>query len=194
MYYDLATTPELKRIVQTAAVRGKQGTVQVREFTGPRRMNSYWDGGSRDEFALVDLATMQTWRVPTTHPHYDRLPNGERCGDLELRELPPGTCLVSGGVFRGKPASLTLHFRPENLAALLPAPDVAVLTPEARSALRIIDSIRGGCRDDEFRRAGLGRYSADNPAVGELVRAGMVKVNKAGAVAVTTEGRNRARV
>ena len=50
--------------------------------------------------------------------------------------------------------------------------------------------MRGGYRADEFARAGLGKYGADNPLVVELAAAGLVSINKAGAVAVTTAGRN----
>jgi hypothetical protein len=192
MYYDLTTAPELDRIVRASGVRGKKGTVTVREWRGPQRMNSYWDGGSKDEYALVELGTLKVWTVPDSHPHFDRKPNGDRCGILELRELPEGTCLVSGGVFCGKPATITLHFRPENLALLLPSPDATALSAQALSALRILRSIRGGFRLGEFQRAGLGRYGGDNPAVLELVAAGMVTVNKAGSVSITTAGRNRA--
>jgi hypothetical protein len=190
MYIE-ASAPEIRRILEAArGVAGKRnGDVSVGVFSGPRVMNSYWDDGSRDEFALVELSTHRAWEVPTTHPFYDRLPNGERCGTLELRELPPGCCLVEGGYFRGKARGYRLHFREENLVGLLPAP-AAELSDRAKSALNIICSMRGGYRADEFSRAGLGKYGADNPIVVELQSAGLVSINKAGAVAVTTAGRN----
>jgi hypothetical protein len=192
MFYDLTTAPELGRIVRASGVRGKKGTVTVREWRGPQRMNSYWDGGSKDEYALVELGSLKVWTVPDSHPHFDRKPNGDRCGILELRELPPGTCLVVGGVSCGKPATIELQFRPENLAALLPAPEVTPLSAQAISALRIISNIRGGFRIGEFQRAGLGTYGGTNPAIVELAAAGLVTINKAGSVALTTAGRNRA--
>lgn len=181
--------PEIKRIIEASGVRGKQGDVVVDVFHGPRTVNSYWDGGSKDEFAIVDLDSGKAWNVPTTHPYFDRRPDGERCGNLELRELPPNCCLVQGGTFCGKPATYRIHLREENLAKLLPAPS-AEISDGAKSALRIICSIKGGYRQDEFTRSGLGRYGADSPLIQELKSAGFVTINKAGAIAVTTAGRN----
>lgn len=181
--------PEIKRIIEASGVRGKQGDVAVVEFVGPKNVNSYWDDGSRSEYAIVDLDSCRAWQVPSTHPFYDRRPDGERCGNLELRELPPNCCLVQGGTFCGKNATYRLHFRPENLAKLLPSQS-AELSEGAKSALRIICSIKGGYRQDEFTRAGLGRYGADSPLIQELKSAGFVTINKAGAIAVTTAGRN----
>lgn len=186
-----STSPEVSRILNAAkGVAGKRnGDVAIGVFSGPRTMNSYWDDGSKDEFALVDLVTYQRWQVPSTHPFYDRLPNGDRCGNLELNELPPNTCLVEGGYYRGKPRSFRIHLRDENLAKLLPAPS-AEISEKAKSALNIIRSMRGGYRADEFSRAGLGAYGQTNPLVVELQSAGFVTINKAGAIAITTAGRN----
>ena len=189
--YMQASSPEVRRILDAASgVNGKRnGDVSVGVFSGPRIMNSYWDDGSKDEFALVDLVEYRSWSVPSTHPFYDRVPSGDRCGQLQLAELPPDTCLVEGGYFRGKPRSFRIHFRNENLAKLLPGP-TAELSDGAKSALSIIASHQGGYRQDAFDRAGLGKYNAQNPLVVELESAGMVKINKAGAIAVTTAGRN----
>ena len=183
-------TPEVRRIIDASGVRGKRADVSVAELTGNVPMNSYWDSGSRDEFAIVDLGTLKAWRVPTSHPFYDRRPNGERMGNVELRELPPNTCLVQGGISLGEPARYRVLFRSENLVKLLPKPDKPGLSDSATSALNIIWGIKGGYRQSEFDRAGLGNYSAENPHVAELVNAGYVKVNKNGAMRVTTDGRN----
>lgn len=188
--YVPAKTPEIKRIIDAARVNGKRnGDVSIDEFRGPISMNSYWDGGSKDEFALVDLETLKTWSMPTSHPYFDRRPNGERCGNLELSELPPNVCLVEGGYFCGKPATLKIRLRSENMARLLPKPGPSV-SKRALDALNTIAGIKSSYRAEEFRRAHLGTYGADNPYVKELKKAGYVKINKAGAISVTTAGRN----
>lgn len=189
--YMQATSPEVARIISAAKnVTGKRnGDVTVGVFSGPKRINSYWDEGSKDEFALVDLVSYKAWTVPSTHPFYDRVPNGDRCGLLELAELPPNTCLVEGGYIQGKPRYFRLSFRDDNLAKLLPAP-TAFISEGAKTALNIIASHQGGYRQDAFSRAGIGTYNAQNPLVVELEAAGMVKINKAGAISVTTAGRN----
>ena len=183
-------TPEISRVVRASGVNGKRnGDVSVIEFRGPRTLNSYWDGGSKEEYCLVDMVTLKTWSMPTSHPYFDRRPDGQRCGNLEIAELPPNVCLVQGGTFCGKPASIRIHVRPENLEPLLPAPGPE-LSDAARKALNIIGGIKGGYRRDEFSRANLGPYAADNPVVAELELAGLVKVNKAGAISITTAGKN----
>ena len=45
--------------------------------------------------------------------------------------------LVTGGVFCGKPATVTVHLRPENLVKMLPAPS-APLSTEESAALNVI--------------------------------------------------------
>lgn len=192
MYCSPKSTPEVARILDSVpSLPGKRNAdVSVVPFRGPQTCNSYWSDGSREYYALVDMSTGESWQVPTSHPFFDRIPSGERCGTLEVRELPPGTCLVEGGYFMGKPKSFRLMVPAENLTKLLPAPTAAV-SDKAMSALDAIVTVRGGgFRRDEFCRRALGTYSAANPYVAELLAAGLVSANKAGAVSVTTEGRN----
>jgi hypothetical protein len=189
--YMPAKTPEIAQLLAAVpGLRGKRSAdIRVLEFRGPQTVNSYWSGGSRAEYVLVNLITRETWSVPTSHPYFDRADNGDRCGNLELRELPPDTCLISGGIFCGKPGSIAIHVRPENMTAMLPAPGPE-LSAQQKSALDVICTIRGGARRDEFDRRSLGAYGADNPHVSALLAAGLAKKNKAGAVSVTTDGRN----
>ena len=184
MYVD-HKTPEIRRIVDASGVSGRKSDVTVTQFKGPQRVDSYWNEGSRDAFAFVNLATYQQWRVPENHPHYDKR-------SLELSELPPNVCLVQGGTFRGSPSSFTIHFRPENLATLLPDQTGPELSDNAKQALCAI-GVKSSYRQDEFSRYDLGVYGATNPYVMELVDAGYAKTNKAGAVMTTTEGKNARR-
>ena len=92
-----AKDPSVSRILQASGVRYRKSTATVGVFNGPVSMNSYWDGGSKDEYALVNLATLEVWSMPTSHPYFDRNPDGERIGNVELNELPPGVVLVEGG-------------------------------------------------------------------------------------------------
>jgi hypothetical protein len=174
--------------IAAAAFPSNRKPIVVEEFRGPRNVNSYWDSGSRDEYRLVDLESRRVFPVPTSHPFFDRKENGERCGELEISELPPGTALVCGGTFCGKPATVRVLLRSENLVKLLPAP--TSLSDQEKSALNCIAGMKGGYRAEEFNRRGLGQYGAANPLVESLRGKGLVTVNKAGAIAVTIEGRN----
>ncbi len=117
------TEPGLAPIVAAAFPSYRKKTIWACEFSGPMNVNSYWDGGSRDEYKLVHLATLRVIPFPSTHPVYDRTSSGARCGEMVVNDLPEGTALVSGGTFCGKPATVTIHLRPENMVRLLPAPD-----------------------------------------------------------------------
>lgn len=172
------------------AFPGNRKDFSVRAFQGPMNVNSYWDGGSRSAYVMIRLDDMSTATLPTsTHPIFDRKANGERCGNLELNKLPPNTALVSGGTFRGKPASVTVYVSEENLTPLLPKP--IELDESELSALQTIRSTKGGQhRRDEFARAKLGPYSLENPLIIRLLKLKLIKANKAGAITVTTAGRN----
>lgn len=174
--------------IASAAFPRNRKDIVVKPFVGPVNVNSSWEGGSRDEYRIVCLETRRVWPLPASHPHYGRKENGERCGVLEISDLPPNTALVCGGTFLGKSATVRVLLRSDNLTAMLPAP--AELSGDEPSALRIIGSIRGGARQDEFSRAGIGSYGAGHPAILSLAEKRLVKVNKAGAVSITTEGRN----
>jgi hypothetical protein len=163
--------------------------IKVGEFRGPMNINSYWSGGSRDEFKLIDLETKEIFSVPSSHPYFDMKENGERVGELEIKELPPNTALVCGGTFCGKPATVRVLLREENLVKMLPAPSKELGEGE-RKALEVICSIKGGYRVDEFKRLGLGEYSVDNPLCVNLIACGYLKANKVGAIQATIEGRN----
>lgn len=177
--------------IARAAFPDNRRPVRVVEFRGPRNVNSYWDGGSKDEYRLVHLVTGQVWHAPTSHPFYDRRDDGQRCGNLELRELPENVALVSGGYFCGKPATVTVHLRPENMVKMLPAP-AEELSPELERALNAC-GMTGSYRAEEFRRFELGQYGPDNPHVRELERRGLVTINKAGAISKTLKAKNRPR-
>jgi hypothetical protein len=184
-----ANRPEVRRILQATFPKYRKRDVVVHVFSGPMTVNSYWDGGSKDVYHLVRLDNGQVATVPTSHPYFDRRQDGARCGILELRELPENTVLVRGGWFCGKPATVYIYCRPDGLAKQLEAPREQLPAPQAK-ALQIICGIKGGCRDDYFRSNGLGPYGPSNVFVRALAEKGLVKVNKAGSVAATTEGHN----
>ena len=95
------------------------------------RINSYWDGGTREYFAVVRLSDMKQTRMPTqTHPFFDMAPlqgqetttvSVDRAGNVMLKYLPPGFALVSTGMFCGKPSTARVWLNAENITKMLPA-------------------------------------------------------------------------
>lgn len=170
-------------------VSHSKSDVLVEEFH-PINVNSYWDGGSKSSYQLVNLETWESWSVPTSHPYFDRKPNGERCGQLELRELPPNCVLLCGGYFMGKASTLRVMVNPANLTRFIGDGPQEEVSERAVKALDIICGIKSSYRKEEFDRKSLGEYNATNPAIEELAQAGLVKIDKRGGVRVTTDGRN----
>jgi hypothetical protein len=133
--FELKTTPELKRIVLAAFPSYKKRQATLAAFReGGQRINSYWDGGTRDEYAIVELSTGRRKPLPTsTHPYFDiagrGLANGEspdgyvssdHVGNVTLLALPQGFALVAAGTFCGKPATAKVYLNSADMPRLLP--------------------------------------------------------------------------
>lgn len=80
-------------------------------------INSYWSGGSRDEFCIVHLPTLTRKLLPTsTHPYFDmKSVEGStpdvvaKGGSLTLIRLPVEFALVCAGTFDGRPATARVY-------------------------------------------------------------------------------------
>lgn len=94
--------------------RGRLFRLQVHRT--PIDCRSYWDGGSREYFAFVELAT---GRVTPTLPAQSAFDPAIRGADAVT--LPPGIACVVHSIFCGKDRGLTLVVHPDNIAPLLPA-------------------------------------------------------------------------
>jgi len=129
----LATDRTMKQIVTVAFPNYRKRTAWLSTFRGSMNINSYWDGGSRDEYAIVRLADMARVPMPSVgHPYYEvrgaGIPQGsdqfvtvDHVGNVCLKALPAGYAIVSAGTFCGKPATAHVHVNAEDLARLLPA-------------------------------------------------------------------------
>jgi hypothetical protein len=129
---ELKHHPEVKRVVLAAFPSYKKHNASIGEFY-PCNINSYWDGGSRSEFAIVELATMARKPLPTTtHPYFgivrhglagkeDSVLSADYAGNVTLKVLPEGFALVEAGTFCGKPATARVYVNSANLTKLLPA-------------------------------------------------------------------------
>jgi hypothetical protein len=129
--FNLKTQPELKRVITAAFPNYRKHNAWLSEFR-PTEINSYWDGGSRDEYAIVDLVTGQRKNLPTsTHPYFDVARYGvqgenemvavsER-GNITLKLLPENFALVRSGTFCGKPATAHVFVNAVNMPRLLEA-------------------------------------------------------------------------
>lgn len=133
----LKTTPDVAKVVQAAFPGYKKHQASVSAFSEEygHSINSYWDGGSRDVYVIVELATGRIHPLPTrTHPFFEVTARGlanaedpdvkvDHVGNITLKHLPEGFALVQGGTFCGKTATAHVILPPANLAKLLPAPE-----------------------------------------------------------------------
>jgi len=77
---------------------------------------SFWDGGSRDYFAFVHLATGQVTATVPAQSAFDPQVKG-----LDTVTLPDGVAAVRHAIVCGRDRGLTLIVHPRNVAPLLPA-------------------------------------------------------------------------
>lgn len=84
------------------------------------RLASYWDGGSKSEWALRTVAGgAPTGELTTYGPFRGRDEAAGGIGADAKHALPTGVVLVESGTFCGKPASLGIKVRRSDVFALL---------------------------------------------------------------------------
>ena len=149
----------------------------------PSCLNSYWDGGSKDSYVFVELATMKTAHLPTNHPFFEK--NNPR----DLDRLPAGMVLVEHFICCGKDAGLTIYINVDELVSLLPAK--MELTEDEKMVLhftRAYKSSYAGIKDYRFREASRHGITQErwDAAKASCISKGLL--NKAGAI--TASGKN----
>lgn len=148
-----------------------------------------WDGGSRDTYSFVELATGRS--IPS--PCQQTAP-----WDSSRREfsmvLPEGVAMVEHSIFCGRDMGLTFYLRPENAQKLLPTPS-AELTELGKLVLTATKSYKSSYAGKDRYQMKREEYGSPRPfptreeweqAKTDLIIAGYL--NKAGAI--TTKGRN----
>ena len=105
-------TKQVKGLAKLLGYRKKTAILNVTDtvtITG-----TYWSGGSRSTWHLVDLANGGvTTAAPRLEHPVDNTVEGKTI------EIPEGYAIVSTGVFRGKPGGMFIYVRPENATKLL---------------------------------------------------------------------------
>ena len=129
----LKTAPEVTSIIRAAFPSYRKHKAFLSTFNSGININSYWDGGSKDEYAIVELSTLQRKLLPTsTHSYFDVAARGvantentdisvDRVGNIILKRLPEGFALVAAGTFCGKPATAHVWVNAANMGRLLHA-------------------------------------------------------------------------
>ncbi len=83
----------------------------------PSKLDSYWDGGSRDYFCFYSLTTNEVRQVHSNHPFYE----SGRPSDVDIDTFPSDVIIVEMSIFCGKNVGITVYFK--DISAL-PTPNV----------------------------------------------------------------------
>jgi hypothetical protein len=167
------------------AYNGKKFRLEVHAGDFRMNLNSYWDGGSRNSFRLLELATMKSVGIPQNGTMFD--------GGRDYRDvlIPAGIAVVVHSVSCGKDAGITIHISEANATKLLPPMDTGITDNEKivlAFTARYKNSYAGAsnCRYKEASRVYPIGLSAWESAKDSCITKGLL--NKAGAI--TPEGRN----
>jgi len=127
----LSSTPDVRDVVRAAFPDYRKREAIVCTFYAGLRINSYWSGGTRNEFAVVELATLRCHNLPTaTNPLYDVALRGlankadgfvkiDEAGNITLKTLPDGFVVVRAGDFCGKRATAYVFVPAANMPRFL---------------------------------------------------------------------------
>lgn len=178
--------PEVKEAIRAAFPSYKGRTFSVAPLTFPFSCRSYWSGGSRTSYAVVNLAEEKAKAVPQNGSPFDG-------GELKAEGLPAGYAIASHSIFCGKDMGCTLYVLPENLNPRMLPPAVTLAWPEkvVLSAISCLKASYGGVK--QYRRTEACRQTDITPAEYEGAKAVLVDrglLTKAGAL--STEGKNAA--
>jgi hypothetical protein len=84
------------------AFRYRRHDIIIMDYDSVELIGGYWDGGSRSAYALyTPPSTITALRFPTDPPQFGG-------ATPKTFEIPSGSFVVEGGIFRGKPAHLTI--------------------------------------------------------------------------------------
>jgi len=182
--YLSAKSPEVREIISKCFPDYTGNKCDIRISEGTHHLNSYWSGGSRTYFVFFNLITNQTFQIPDSHPYFNK------CGNLEMKMLPPSILLVEHCIFCGKDVGITIFVHPDNMPKFLPVNNVEISEDEklVLKLTRGLKSSYAGISDYRFheaKRKGINRERWDN-ALKSCIEKGLLAKNKA----ITNKGRN----
>lgn len=179
----------LQKALRTVGYRRKDIRVEPDTTYSPSEGSAGFTG-SRGFIVVVNMQTGQmkhekgSWGGAT--------PFERKQVDVDRKNYPipnNGAVIVGESGGRGTFAKIKVH--PNNLAKMLPEGEDVKLTPEENKALNILGGLKSGYRAQSFERYNLGPYDVrSNPLLQGLLKKGLIKANRAGAMSITTKGRN----
>jgi len=123
------------QLMRTAYPGYRGRKFKVSTIEGSVNLQSSWQGGSRNYYILIDLATSQTSPVMPAQSQFDTPVKG-----LDAVTLPPNAGVVEHSIFCGKDMGLTLVIGPNNATQFLPT--VETLPEDHQTVLNYTRSLK----------------------------------------------------
>jgi hypothetical protein len=185
MYVKTSELPEsLQSFLHTLSYNKKDIAVGVVEKVSP--MGAGQDG-YREFIGILDLGTGEH---KTTYGSWGGAnpfnPNNQVDLDTASYPLPPNVVVVKGRHGGNYPTHAVLYIRSDMVAKFLP--EKSSLTARQQYIVDALGSLTSAGRKDEFNSYGHIPPSAQEYKA--LEEMGLLKITKAGAVSLTTEGKN----
>lgn len=170
----------LKRALDAIGYRRRDIKVDAKEFEQP-------DQGGEGYRGVTAIVNLDTGEYRVAYGSWGGANPYEVTADrIDRIQLQPNMAVITGtqgGRNNSVFASITVH--PSNMAKMLPVTS-APLSERELTILYAFRALKGGePRQEHFRR-----YKVAQAEIDALEAKGLIKVNKAGAAQITTEGRN----
>jgi hypothetical protein len=182
MYANVRDLPACLRSVLSSVGYAKADVaISPRETV---RLSDSGEDGCRSFSAIVNLETGESklsWGSWGGANVFN--PNNGVDLDDTAYPLPANGAVVQGRIGGGRPVHATIVVHPASLAPLLPAKQE--LTDKQAGILRCFQGLISS-----YRKEALARLGATDADIDALVARCLLKRNKAGATAITTEGKN----
>lgn len=112
----LKTAPEVLRAIRAADPSYRKHNARIHAAETVALSSTYWDGGSRDTWTAVDIATGRSKGAPQYDP-----PQFGGPAAAPVVAIPEGVAIVRTGIFCGKTSTASVYVHPSTMAKLLPA-------------------------------------------------------------------------
>lgn len=162
---------------------------QIESATSVNVSGNYWDGGSRNYWGAVELATGREAQLQTANPLAGQ-------GRPFETAVPVGVVVWEHTIFCGKDLGVTFYVHPDNLARLLPnATEQAELTEDEHMVLDFTAQLKSsynGINNYRFYEAHI--KTGITKVRWEAAKQALIErrlLDKRGAI--TVEGRNKRR-
>jgi hypothetical protein len=150
------------------------------------QVNDYWSGGSRDECAFVDLASLRALSsaaLPAEARQQEGNPYKLAIGEVAI---VPGFAVVEHCIFQGRDLGYRVYLNAANMAPLLTkGAEHSGVSERDRRILVAYRSLKSG----PYRQEALTALKVTPEDVTRLCRLGFLKQAKNGATGITNEGR-----